>query len=267
MPPELLPQDGHEERRGQDGRRHARPALLDVVDHGRPDAGDVEVVGPGRRRCRAPRERRSGPGGTSAGRTGVPATRYQTASLSTSAHGSTVRVETSAGPARRRSASPAADGPRRPAARRPTAAGPARRTPTRPGRRRPRGRPPRRPRGTSPAARGRACAGRRSRRRTGRTTSPTSRNSAWASDERQPGQVGPRAADQRPPAAAPGLRVDGDAGGRQRLEVATGRRHRHLELGRHLGGGDPAARLHEQEGGHQPVCAHVPRIANKVLRR
>ena len=68
-------------------------------------------------------------------------------------------------------------------------------------------------------------------------------------------------------AAAPRLRVDRDARRGQRLEVPAGRRHGHLELVGHLGGGHPPARLHEQEGGHQPVCAHVASIAIKVLRR
>ncbi len=54
-------------------------------------------------------------------------------------------------------------------------------------------------------------------------------------------QVGAGAAQQLPPAAPAGLRVDGDAGGREGLQVAPRRGHRHLQLGGELGGGDPAA--------------------------
>ena len=46
----------------------------------------------------------------------------------------------------------------------------------------------------------------------------------------QPAEVGAGAADQRPAAAPAGLRVDRDAGGGQRLEVAAGGGHGDLEL-------------------------------------
>ena len=73
----------------------------------------------------------------------------------------------------------------------------------------------------------------------------------------QPAEVGAGAADERPPAAAAGLRVDRDAGRGQRLQVAAGGGDRHLELVGQLGGGHPTAGLHQQEGGDESVSAHV----------
>ena len=64
---------------------------------------------------------------------------------------------------------------------------------------------------------------------------------------------------------ATGLRVHRDAGRGQRLQVAASGRDGHLELVGQLGRGDPATGLHEQEGGHETVGAHVTSFAKKVL--
>lgn len=63
--------------------------------------------------------------------------------------------------------------------------------------------------------------------------------------ERQPAQVGTRIAEKRLPAASSALRVDRDAGRRQRVEVAPGGGDRDLELACDLSGGHEAASLHE----------------------
>jgi hypothetical protein len=82
---------------------------------------------------------------------------------------------------------------------------------------------------------------------------------------RQPAEVGAGPAQERPAPAPPGLGVDGDAGGRQRLEVAAGGGHRHLELGGQLGRGHPAAPLEQEEGGDEAVGAHGSIFSSKVL--
>ena len=84
---------------------------------------------------------------------------------------------------------------------------------------------------------------------------------------REPRQVGAGAAHQRPPAAPAGLRVHGDTGGRQRLQVAAGGGDGHLQLGGQLGRGHPAPGLHHEEGGDEPVGTHGPSLARKVVRR
>ena len=83
---------------------------------------------------------------------------------------------------------------------------------------------------------------------------------------REPAEVGARAAEQLPAATPSGLRIDRDAGRRQRLEVASRGGDRHLELLRELRGGHPAARLQREEGGDEAVCAHVPILLGKVVR-
>ncbi len=84
---------------------------------------------------------------------------------------------------------------------------------------------------------------------------------------REAGQVGAGSADQRPAAVPSRLGVDRDPGHRQRLQVAAGRLHRHLELLGHLGRRHPPARLEEQEGGDEPVGAHGPIIPPEVVTR
>ena len=64
----------------------------------------------------------------------------------------------------------------------------------------------------------------------------------------QSGQVGARAPDELPAAAAAGQRVQRDARGRQRLEVAAGGLDRDLELLGQLGRGHLAAGLQDEEG-------------------
>jgi hypothetical protein len=81
----------------------------------------------------------------------------------------------------------------------------------------------------------------------------------------QAAEIGTGAADQRPPAAAPGLRVDRDAGAGQRLQVAARGGHRHLQFGGQLGRGDPAAGLDEQESGDEAIGAHGFFLPEKVL--
>jgi hypothetical protein len=77
----------------------------------------------------------------------------------------------------------------------------------------------------------------------------------------QAGEVGAGAGDQGPPTAAPRLRVHGDAGGRQGLEVAACRGHGHLELCGQLGGGHPAAGLEQEEGRDKAISAHESIVA------
>jgi hypothetical protein len=73
-------------------------------------------------------------------------------------------------------------------------------------------------------------------------------------------EVGAGPAEQLPAAVPARLRVDRDAGRRQCLQVAPGGGHRHLQLGRHLGSGDPAPVLHQQQGGNEAVGAHEPHL-------
>ncbi len=72
----------------------------------------------------------------------------------------------------------------------------------------------------------------------------------------EPGQVGARPADQPPSATPPALRVDGQAGGDQRLQVAPRGAFGDLQLRGELRGGHPAARLEEEQGRHQTVGSH-----------
>ncbi|GAA2906152.1 hypothetical protein GCM10020220_114270 [Nonomuraea rubra] len=81
----------------------------------------------------------------------------------------------------------------------------------------------------------------------------------------EPGQIGTSAAQQRPATTAPRLRVDGDARGGQRFQVPPSGGHRHLQLLGQLGGGHPAARLHEQQRRHQSVSSHAPILRAEVL--
>ena len=208
-----------------------------------------------RRAGRSARHRRSGRPGRSAAPS-VPAIRYQMSSLSTRPHGSTSRCDCRARRARCRSS--------RTFRRRTTAAcsssttagcrGHAR--PSRPGRstwrsaaasasaRKVWGRARTSLRSADLASAGTAAAG------------PASRNSACASVAGQPAEVGAGAADQLPAAAATRLRIDRDPGGRQRLEVAAGSGHRHLQLGGQLGGGHSPAGLHQQQSGDKAVGSH-----------
>ena len=80
----------------------------------------------------------------------------------------------------------------------------------------------------------------------------------------QPAQVGPRPADELPPAAATGLGVDGDPGQGEALEVAPGRALADLELLGQLGGGDPPLGLQHQEGGHEAIGTHMTSLPRKV---
>src|SRR5581483_11665080 len=70
---------------------------------------------------------------------------------------------------------------------------------------------------------------------------------------RKPGAV---AVDEPAAAVRAGLRVHGHARGAEGVEVAVDGPHRHLELGRELCGGHPAAGLEEQEEADQPAGAH-----------
>lgn len=81
------------------------------------------------------------------------------------------------------------------------------------------------------------------------------------------GEVGPRAADERPPTAPPSLRVDGHAGESQSLEVATCRGDGDLHLHGDLRRGDPSTGLQQQQGGHEAIGAHLRIFSRKVLRR
>ena len=59
----------------------------------------------------------------------------------------------------------------------------------------------------------------------------------------EPGQVGTRAAQQLPSAAAPPRGVHGNSGHAKGIQVPAGRSLGHLELGGDLGGGHPTASL------------------------
>ena len=83
----------------------------------------------------------------------------------------------------------------------------------------------------------------------------------------EPAEIGARTAEQLPAATTTGLRIHGDAGRRQCLEVSTRGRHRDLELLGELRGGHPAARLQREEGGDEAVCAHVSDSPRKSSQR
>ena len=72
----------------------------------------------------------------------------------------------------------------------------------------------------------------------------------------EPGQPRPVAVDQLDPAVRTALRVDRDARGAERVDVAVDRALADLELGRQHGGRRPAARLEEQEQLDEPRRAH-----------
>ncbi len=90
---------------------------------------------------------------------------------------------------------------------------------------------------------------------------PATRNRVRASAAVRPAEVGAGPAEQRPPPAPPGLRVDGDAGHAQRLEVAPGGRSDTSSSLGHLGRRDPALGLQHEEGGHEAIGAHEPSVA------
>ena len=93
--------------------------------------------------------------------------------------------------------------------------------------------------------------------RTTAAAGPTSRNSACASEAVRPLRSvrAPPTSDHPPP--RPGCGYTGMPGRGQRLQVAAGGGHRDLQLVGELGGGHPAAGLHQQQGGDEPVGAHV----------
>ncbi len=93
------------------------------------------------------------------------------------------------------------------------------------------------------------------------------RNSVRASSRGEAAEVGAGAADQRPPAAPPRLRVHGDAGDRERLEVAPGGLDRDLEFGGDLGRGHLPPRLEEQKGRHQTIGPHIQSFSQNVDTR
>ncbi len=72
----------------------------------------------------------------------------------------------------------------------------------------------------------------------------------------EPAEIGAGPAEELPAAVAPGLRVHGDPGDRQRLEVAPGRLHRHLQLLGELRCGDPSTRLEHQQRGDEAIGPH-----------
>ena len=215
---------------------------------------------PPRRRRRCHVSARSKPGGRSTGspvtstaRTrftrnvrrpvSVPATRYHVAPFSTSPSGWTARSVSAqravgvsqanlAGRRRRRAAAASRCCGGRGAPRAPHDAGSSTIG---------RGGAPRRRRGTSRAAPAPACAAPPWPSGVAVDDGPATRNSVRASSAVSPLRSvrAPPISDHPPPLA--GLGVDGDAGDRQRLEVAAGRLHRDLQLVGELGGGDAAA--------------------------
>jgi hypothetical protein len=74
----------------------------------------------------------------------------------------------------------------------------------------------------------------------------------------QPGQPGPVPAQQLVAAGRAGVAVDRHPRLAQRLDVTVDRPHRHLELGRQLGRGQPPAGLQQQQNGNKPARAHNP---------
>ena len=72
----------------------------------------------------------------------------------------------------------------------------------------------------------------------------------------QPGDVGTEAGQQRDAAVPPALGVDGDAGGRERLDIAVDGAYGDFEPLGEFGGRDEAAGLEEQQDREQPVGFH-----------
>ena len=81
------------------------------------------------------------------------------------------------------------------------------------------------------------------------------------------GEVGAPAAGQPPPAVAALDRVHRDPGHAEGVEVAAGGALGDLQLLGHLGGGDLAALLQEQEDGHQPIGADGAILAPETGHR
>ena len=96
---------------------------------------------------------------------------------------------------------------------------------------------------------------------------PATRNSVRASAAVRPLRSVPGSADERPPAASPRLRVDRDAGHRQRLKVTAGRPFGDLELVGQLARGDPAACLEDEQGSNQLICSHVRQVRTETGQR
>src|SRR5690606_10474045 len=95
--------------------------------------------------------------------------------------------------------------------------------------------------------------------------------SAADEDEQRPGltrgqaaEVESPATEQTPPTAAAPLRVDRHPGHGQRLELATGRAHRDLELLGDLGRGHHVTTLQHQQDRHESVGTHVPIFSSEV---
>ena len=93
---------------------------------------------------------------------------------------------------------------------------------------------------------------------------PATRNSVRASAAVSPLRSVRAPPIERPATAPAGLGVDGDAGDRERLEVAPGGADRHLQLLGHLGRRHPAAGLEEQEGGDEAIGTHAAIIAGET---
>ena len=79
-------------------------------------------------------------------------------------------------------------------------------------------------------------------------------------------EIGPRAADELPPAVATGTGIDGHAGHSERFEVPAGGALRDLQLGRDFGRRDLATSLQEHEDGDEAVSAHVRILARNPDR-
>ena len=92
---------------------------------------------------------------------------------------------------------------------------------------------------------------------------PATRNSVPRLGRGQPAQVRSRTAEQRPAPAASRLRVDGDPGHRERLEVPARRALGDLELVGELGRGDPPSGLKDQQDGDETVGSHGSRFSHK----
>ena len=77
------------------------------------------------------------------------------------------------------------------------------------------------------------------------------------------GEVGAGAAEQRPSTALAGLRVHGDAGDGEGLEIAPCRLDRHLQLLGQLGSRDAPLGLEHQQRGDEAIGAHVTRVYHR----